>query len=100
MNQYEAPLADFSFLLFDVMQAHQTYSGLAGYEEFSPDLAEAVLSEMAKFASGVLLPANALLTIRAQPQGPTGGSRSSNCHAPLMMQIHADDTVPLEPSPA
>mgnify|MGYP001202123461 CR=1 FL=1 len=59
MNQYEAPLADFSFLLFDVMQAHQTYSGLAGYEEFSPDLAEAVLSEMAKFASGVLLPANA-----------------------------------------
>ena len=37
MNQYEAPLADFSFLLFDVMQAHQTYSGLAGYEEFSPD---------------------------------------------------------------
>ncbi|MDY6920819.1 MAG: acyl-CoA dehydrogenase family protein [Pseudomonadota bacterium] len=58
MIEYDAPVEDLKFLLFDVMNGAQTYGNLADLEEFTPDLAETVLTEMGKFAAGVFLPAN------------------------------------------
>lgn len=55
--RYEAPLNDFRFLLFDVLGV----DGLQAFEpytEATPDLIEAILSEMGKFAADVIQPTN------------------------------------------
>lgn len=57
MNEYIAPLHDIRFLLHDMASLDQV-AGLPGYEETSPDLADAILEEAGKFASGVLSPLN------------------------------------------
>lgn len=57
MPVYQAPVADFQFLLHDVLQIEK-FQDLPGFEEVSPDLVGAVLEEAAKFAQDVLQPLN------------------------------------------
>ena len=58
MLTYDAPLTDIQFLLHDLLEVDDLYPRLKGQEALTPDLIDSVLSEMGKFASGVLLPAN------------------------------------------
>ncbi|NMG17030.1 acyl-CoA dehydrogenase [Aromatoleum bremense] len=57
MNEYIAPLHEMRFLLHDMASLDEV-AGLPGYEETSPDLADAILEEAGKFANGVLSPLN------------------------------------------
>jgi 3-(methylthio)propanoyl-CoA dehydrogenase len=57
MREYQAPLADMQFVLRELVD-QELLAQLPGFEDASPDLAEAVLEEAAKFAGGVLSPLN------------------------------------------
>ena len=57
MNEYQAPLADMKFVLRELVD-RELLAQLPGFGEFTLDVAEAVLDEAAKFASGVLSPLN------------------------------------------
>jgi alkylation response protein AidB-like acyl-CoA dehydrogenase len=57
MREYQAPLADMQFVLREIVD-RELLGQLPGFEELSQDLAEAILEEAAKFASGVLSPLN------------------------------------------
>jgi 3-(methylthio)propanoyl-CoA dehydrogenase len=57
MNEYQAPLADMKFVLRELVD-RELLAQLPGFGEFTLDLAESVLEEAAKFASGVLSPLN------------------------------------------
>ncbi len=54
---YEAPLQDMLFVLKEICELDKI-SALPGFEDATPDTVEAVLSEAAKFTSGVLSPLN------------------------------------------
>ncbi len=54
---YDAPLQDMLFVLTEICELDKI-STLAGFEDATPDTVEAVLSEAAKFTSGVLSPLN------------------------------------------
>ncbi|MBA53174.1 MAG: acyl-CoA dehydrogenase [Pseudomonadales bacterium] len=58
MLTYEAPLDDIHFLLHDLFEVSDVFAQLSEQDALTPDLMDSVLSEMAKFAGGVLLPAN------------------------------------------
>src|SRR5580693_3598568 len=57
MPTYRAPVDDVMFLLRDVFHVER-YNNLPGFAEATPDVAEAVLSEAAKFCEDVLTPLN------------------------------------------
>lgn len=57
MSEYVAPLREMRFVLSELAHLDEV-SALPGFEEATPDLAEAVLEEAGKFASGVLSPLN------------------------------------------
>lgn len=57
MNTYIAPLKDMKFVLFDLMQAEQTFQNL-GFENADREILDAVLEEAAKFSEQVLAPLN------------------------------------------
>ena len=57
MNEYQAPLADMKFVLRELVD-RELLAELPGFVEFTLDVAESVLEEAAKFASGVLSPLN------------------------------------------
>ncbi|HJW25601.1 MAG TPA: acyl-CoA dehydrogenase [Rhodocyclaceae bacterium] len=57
MSTYIAPVRDMHFVLNE-LAGPEEITGLPGYEETSPDLAEAILDEAGKFASEVLDPIN------------------------------------------
>jgi alkylation response protein AidB-like acyl-CoA dehydrogenase len=57
MTDYAAPLAHLRFTLNDILGAQRIYGG-PGFPEVTADLADAVLEEAGKFASGVLAPLN------------------------------------------
>ena len=57
MTTYTAPIADFKFVLNDLLGLDR-YSNLPGFEEVSPDLVDAILEEAGKVASEVLHPIN------------------------------------------
>ncbi|WP_350332828.1 acyl-CoA dehydrogenase C-terminal domain-containing protein [Coralliovum pocilloporae] len=57
MPTYKAPVDDTLFILNDVLNLGQ-HAHLEGFAEASPDLVEAILSEGARFAEGVLQPLN------------------------------------------
>src|SRR5579871_4517584 len=57
MQEYQAPLDDMRFVLRELVDM-QLLSQLPGFGEMTPDLAESVLEEAAKFAGGVLSPLN------------------------------------------
>ncbi len=57
MTDYQAPLADMKFVLRELV-GFELLARLPGFEEFTLDVADAVLDEAAKFASLVLSPLN------------------------------------------
>ena len=57
MPTYKAPVTDTEFLLNEVLQIEQ-YAHLPGFEEVTPDLIAAILTEGAKFVEEVLQPLN------------------------------------------
>src|SRR6202790_1189315 len=57
MHEYQAPLADMKFVLRELVDLN-LLAQLPGFGEMTWDVAEAVLDEAAKFASGVLSPLN------------------------------------------
>ena len=50
MTIYNAPIADFKFVLNDLLGLDK-YANLPGFEEVSPDLVDAILEEDGKVAS-------------------------------------------------
>ncbi len=57
MTVYNAPIADFKFVLNDLLGLDK-YANLPCFEEVSPDLVDAILEEAGKVASEVLHPIN------------------------------------------
>lgn len=58
MPTYTAPTRDARFVLNEVLRL-ESYGNLAGFEQATPDIVEAVIEEAGKFASEVLAPLNA-----------------------------------------
>ena len=58
MQVYEAPLRDMRFVLHE-LHADDGFGGLKKFEDFTPDLLDAVLEEAAKICQEELLPLNA-----------------------------------------
>ena len=59
MTAYKAPLADMRFVMLDLLKVDASYPGLAGGENASRDVVEAILEEAARFSEQVLAPLNA-----------------------------------------
>mgnify|MGYP000973191145 FL=1 len=57
MSDYRAPVKDMRFVMDEIVGLSEI-AQLPGYEEATPDMADAVLEEAAKFAGGVLAPLN------------------------------------------
>ncbi len=57
MHDYQAPLADMKFVLRELANL-DALAQLPGFNDITPDIADAVLEEAAKFAAGVLSPLN------------------------------------------
>ena len=57
MNTYKAPIKDMKFVMFDLLQAEQTYQQL-GFDNTDREILDAVLKEAAKFTEQVLSPLN------------------------------------------
>jgi 3-(methylthio)propanoyl-CoA dehydrogenase len=57
MHEYQAPLNDMKFVLRELADM-KLLAQLPGFGDMTPDLAESVLEEAAKFAGGVLSPLN------------------------------------------
>jgi acyl-CoA dehydrogenase len=57
MSEYAAPLQDMAFVLSELAGLGEIAT-LPGYEDFSTELASAILEEAGKFATGVLSPLN------------------------------------------
>ena len=58
MPDYKAPLRDLAFVREEVLKYSEHYASLAGCEEVTPDIVEAITNEAAKFAENVLAPLN------------------------------------------
>src|SRR5215475_2146181 len=59
MTAYKAPLADMRFVMFDLLKVDAQYARIAGGENATRDVVEAILDEAAKFSEQVLAPLNA-----------------------------------------
>jgi len=57
MPEYQAPIADMKFVLRELVDM-ELLAQLPGFAEMTPDVAESVLDEAAKFAGAVLSPLN------------------------------------------
>src|SRR5437588_8147638 len=60
MAAYKAPLADMRFVMFDLLKLDAQYARIAGGENATRDVVDAILEEAAKFSEQVLAPLNAL----------------------------------------
>ena len=56
--QYQAPLADAHFLLFDVFRVQERWSQIPAFADFSEDLVRAVVAEGARISSELIAPTN------------------------------------------
>ncbi|MBL8419009.1 MAG: acyl-CoA dehydrogenase [Dechloromonas sp.] len=57
MSDYRAPVKDMRFVMDEIAGLNEI-ARLPGYEEATPDMADAILDEAAKFTGGVLAPLN------------------------------------------
>ena len=57
MPTYQAPLADYQFILEDVLNIYQQ-NELANYQDVDSDLVDAILQGMADFSTDIMLPLN------------------------------------------
>jgi hypothetical protein len=58
MLQYQAPIRDPEFLLFDLFRVQDTWAGIPSLQAFTPDLVRAVLEEAGRLAGNVVAPLN------------------------------------------
>jgi acyl-CoA dehydrogenase len=63
MSDYIAPVKDMRFVM-DELVGLDAIAALPGYEEATPDMADAILEEAAKFTGEVLAPLNRSATRR------------------------------------
>lgn len=56
MPEYQTPLRDIHFALFELLKAEQHYQAIPAYADVTEDLLGAVIEEAAKFADNVLAP--------------------------------------------
>ena len=71
MSDYIAPVKDMRFVMDEIVGL-DAIAALPGYEEATPDMADAILEEAAKFASGVLAPLNWIGDTQGCKLGPEG----------------------------
>jgi acyl-CoA dehydrogenase len=57
MNDYRAPIKDMRFVM-DELAGYRELSQIPGYEEATPDVADAILEEAARFTGEVIAPLN------------------------------------------
>jgi acyl-CoA dehydrogenase len=71
MSDYRAPTKDISFVINELADLN-AISRLPGFEEATPDLAEAILDECARFAGEVIAPLNRTGDTEGCKLGPDG----------------------------
>ncbi|MCG2577286.1 acyl-CoA dehydrogenase C-terminal domain-containing protein [Dechloromonas sp. XY25] len=71
MSDYRAPVKDMRFAM-DELAGFRELSRIPGFEEATPDLADAILDEAAKFAGEVLAPLNRIGDTEGCKLGPNG----------------------------
>ncbi len=59
MWQYQAPLREISFVINEWLEAPQDWRAMPAFETLDPELAEQIINEAARFATGILAPLNA-----------------------------------------
>ncbi len=58
MLEYQAPLRDIEFLLFDLYRVQETWADIPAFAEVGEDLARAVITEGGRLAAEVIAPTN------------------------------------------
>lgn len=58
MSEYKAPIKNINFLINDVFNYEDHYKSFSSYEDASPDMVDAIITECAKFCEGELAPIN------------------------------------------
>lgn len=58
MPQYQAPLNDMQFMVFDLLKLDKWYQQIPKWSEVTPDLMQAIITEGAKFSDNVVAPTN------------------------------------------
>ncbi len=53
---YQAPLRDMQFVLYELLQGDQVLPALPGYEDATREIMDAMLNEGAKLAENVMAP--------------------------------------------
>jgi len=71
MSDYNAPVKDMRFVMDEIVGLAEI-AQLPGFEEATPDMADAVLEEAAKFTGGVLAPLNRIGDTQGCKLGPDG----------------------------
>ncbi|WP_153147245.1 acyl-CoA dehydrogenase C-terminal domain-containing protein [Dechloromonas sp. H13] len=71
MSDYRAPVKDMRFIMDEIVGLAEI-AQLPGYEEATPDMADAILEEAAKFTGGVLAPLNRSGDQQGCQLGPDG----------------------------
>ncbi|KXB32357.1 acyl-CoA dehydrogenase [Dechloromonas denitrificans] len=71
MSDYKAPVRDMRFVMDEIVGLAEIAS-LPGYEEATPDMADAILEEAARFTGEVLAPLNRIGDTQGCKLGPDG----------------------------
>ncbi|MGZ9898814.1 acyl-CoA dehydrogenase C-terminal domain-containing protein [Shewanella gaetbuli] len=59
MPTYQAPIRDFQFILSELLNIYQQQD-LSGFDEFDPELVDAILQGVADFTTDIMLPLNTI----------------------------------------